>query len=146
MIISGLEYPTSNLFLGEVRRVNKLLDSKSESSDVFVREMVKNIKQRFDKHRGECNLLMCIAVVLDPQMKMQNFSKNATLGELYDEYAAMYSSATRRSGSTTSTSSVGGKRRTGLCELIEDRACKFPNILAVLITTVASEATFSATF
>ncbi|KAL2921344.1 Zinc finger BED domain-containing protein RICESLEEPER 2 [Bienertia sinuspersici] len=70
MIISGSEYPTSNLFLGEVRRVKKLLDSKSESSDEFVREMVKNMKQRFDKYWGECNLLMCIAVVLDPQIKM----------------------------------------------------------------------------
>ncbi|KAL2943228.1 putative AC transposase [Bienertia sinuspersici] len=50
MIISGSKYSTLNLFLGEVRRIKKLLDSKSESSDVFVREMVKNMKQRFDKY------------------------------------------------------------------------------------------------
>ncbi|KAL2900793.1 Zinc finger BED domain-containing protein RICESLEEPER 2 [Bienertia sinuspersici] len=85
MIISGSEYPTSNLFVGEVRRVKKLLDSKSESSDEF-----------------------------------------ATLGKLYDEYAAMYSvSATCHCGSTSSTISgsgggVGGKRKSGLSELIEE--------------------------
>ncbi|KAL2921293.1 Zinc finger BED domain-containing protein RICESLEEPER 2 [Bienertia sinuspersici] len=149
MIISGSEYPTSNLFLGEVRKVKKLLDSKSESSDEFVKEMVKNMKQRFDNY----------------------------FGELYDEYAAMYSSsATRHWRSTSSTNSgsgggVGGKRKTGLNELIKevrseettisrkseietyleqrpvfvDKNSQFDQLtLAVPITTVASEATFSA--
>ncbi|KMS96954.1 hypothetical protein BVRB_7g179970 [Beta vulgaris subsp. vulgaris] len=46
MIISGSEYPTSNLFLGEVYRVKRMLDSKCDSSDVFVKEMVKNMKER----------------------------------------------------------------------------------------------------
>ncbi|KAL2929778.1 Zinc finger BED domain-containing protein DAYSLEEPER, partial [Bienertia sinuspersici] len=116
---------------------------------------------------------MCIAVVLgpqlDPQIKMrsveitflkmysdddsrENIHKvKATLGELYDAYASMYSSfATRLCGSTTSTSSgsgVGGKSSRKLeietyleqrsvfidensqfdvSEWWKDRACEFP--------------------
>ncbi|XP_048492781.1 zinc finger BED domain-containing protein RICESLEEPER 2-like [Beta vulgaris subsp. vulgaris] len=218
MIISGSEYPTSNLFLGEVYRVKRMLDSKCDSSDVFVKEMVKNMKERFDKYWGECNLLMSIAVVLDPQIKLQSleivfptmFSADvarenihkvkSTLYELYDEYVHLYSfSTTRHCGSTTSASdgvgvsTGGGKRKTGMFELIQvarsqgipgvrkseiesyleprcfvaesedhgasfdilgwwkDRTSEFPilsrlaaDILAVPITTVASEATFSA--
>ncbi|XP_048501335.1 zinc finger BED domain-containing protein RICESLEEPER 2 [Beta vulgaris subsp. vulgaris] len=218
MIISGSEYPTSNLFLGEVYRVKRMLYSKCDSSDVFVKEMVKNIKERFDKYWGECNLLMSIAVVLDPQIKLQSleivfptmFSADvarenihkvkSTLYELYDEYVHLYSySTTRQCGSTTSASDGvgvsigGGKRKTGMFELIQvarsqdipgvrksetesyleqrcfvvgsedhgasfdilgwwkDRTSEFPilsrlaaDILAVPITTVASETTFNA--
>ena len=39
-IISGFEYPTSNLFLSEVHRIKVLLDKKFESPNDFVRSMV----------------------------------------------------------------------------------------------------------
>ncbi|KAK9018505.1 hypothetical protein V6N11_001478 [Hibiscus sabdariffa] len=71
--------------------------------------MVTNMKERFDKYWGECNLLMAIGAVLDPRLKMkvieitfpkmfspdmvrENIHKvRETLYELYDEYVNLYS-------------------------------------------------------
>ncbi|GMJ12470.1 DAYSLEEPER [Hibiscus trionum] len=79
-------------------------DNKLNSPDEFVSGMVKNMKERFDKYWGECNLLMAIGCVLDPRLKMKgievtfpdmfpvevvrdNIRKvRETLYELYDEY------------------------------------------------------------
>ena len=111
-IISGSEYPTSNLFLSKVHRIKVLLDKKFESLDDFVRSMVQNMKQRFDKYWGECNMLMAIGAVLDPRLKMrvleitfpkmfsshlarENISKvRDVMYQLYDEYVRMHSSFT----------------------------------------------------
>ncbi|KAK8998876.1 hypothetical protein V6N11_070057 [Hibiscus sabdariffa] len=108
-VISGSEYPTSNLFLSEIYRIKLLLDTSSKSSDDFVKGMVTNMKERFDKYWGECNLLMAIGAVLDPRLKMkvieitfpkmfspdvvrENIHKvRETLYELYDEYVNLYS-------------------------------------------------------
>ncbi|KAG8391458.1 hypothetical protein BUALT_Bualt01G0189900 [Buddleja alternifolia] len=69
-VISGSYYPISNLFLQEVVRVKVELDSKSQSSDDFIYDMVDSMKHKFDKYWGESNLLMAIAAVLDPRYKM----------------------------------------------------------------------------
>ncbi|KAL4313304.1 hypothetical protein GQ457_01G017640 [Hibiscus cannabinus] len=107
-VISGSEYPTSNLFLSEIYIIKLLLDTSSKSSDDFVKGMVTNMKERFDKY-WECNLLMAIGAVLDPRLKMkvieitfpkmfspdvvrENIHKvRETLYELYDEYVNLYS-------------------------------------------------------
>ncbi|XP_031277191.1 zinc finger BED domain-containing protein RICESLEEPER 2-like [Pistacia vera] len=70
-LISGSDYPTSNLFLNEVCVVKCMLDSKSESEDDFIRVMVRKMKHKFDKYWGECNVLMSVAAVLDPRLKMR---------------------------------------------------------------------------
>ncbi|XP_031262366.1 zinc finger BED domain-containing protein RICESLEEPER 2-like [Pistacia vera] len=70
-LILGSDYPTSNLFLKEVCVVKRMLDSKSESKDDFVRVMVRRMKEKFDKYWGECNVLMSVAAVLDPWLKMR---------------------------------------------------------------------------
>ncbi|KAG8374625.1 hypothetical protein BUALT_Bualt10G0014900 [Buddleja alternifolia] len=69
-VISGSNYPTSNLFLQEVVRVKVELDNKSQSSDDFIYDMVNSMKRKFDKYWGESNLLMVIAAILDPRYKM----------------------------------------------------------------------------
>ncbi|XP_010687404.1 zinc finger BED domain-containing protein RICESLEEPER 2-like [Beta vulgaris subsp. vulgaris] len=107
-IISGSEYPTSNLFLSEIYRIKVMLDKNMDSSNEFVRSVVENMKDRFDKYWGECNLLMGIGSVLDPHLKMKGveitfpsiFSceevrdnmrrVRETLHELFDEYASVY--------------------------------------------------------
>jgi len=49
-IISGSDYPTSNLFLNEVYRVKVLLDKRSNDEDEFIRAMVSRMKSKFDKY------------------------------------------------------------------------------------------------
>ncbi|KAE8689631.1 hypothetical protein F3Y22_tig00110933pilonHSYRG00204 [Hibiscus syriacus] len=211
-IISGSEYPTSNMFLGEVQRIKVLLDSKFESTDDFVKNMVGNMKERFDKYWGECNLLMAIGSVLDPRLKMrdveiafpkmfpshlvrENISKvKDIMYKLFDEYLTMHSSSCNVEESEEHAFSMdvhgGDVTSSGLYEFLQDvfsgetfvprvkfeldsyldEGCIFSqdvkfdviawwkeksnkfrilsriavNVLAVPITTVASEATFSA--
>ena len=85
-IILGSKYPTSNLFLSEVHRIKVLLDKKFESPDDFVRIMVQNMKQMFDKNWGECNMLMAIGDVLDPRLKMRVL--DITLPKMFSSHVA----------------------------------------------------------
>ncbi|XP_031264306.1 zinc finger BED domain-containing protein RICESLEEPER 2-like [Pistacia vera] len=70
-LISGSDYQTSNLFLKEVCVVKCMLDGKSESEDDFIRVMVRKVKEKFNKYWGECNVLMSVAAILDPRLKMR---------------------------------------------------------------------------
>ncbi|CAI9261935.1 unnamed protein product [Lactuca saligna] len=112
-IISGSEYPTSNLFLNEVYRIKVLLDKKLQDPNeyYFVHDMVRCMKQNFDKYWGECNLMMLIGAILDPRCKMrviefcfprmypeqeacENIDKvKKALYELYGEYVDEYCSS-----------------------------------------------------
>ncbi|XP_031267560.1 zinc finger BED domain-containing protein RICESLEEPER 2-like [Pistacia vera] len=70
-VISGSEYPTSNLFLQEIVDIKELLDEKCSDDDDFIWLMMGKMKEKFDKYWGECNFVMAIATVLDPRMKMR---------------------------------------------------------------------------
>ncbi|KAH6832928.1 hypothetical protein C2S53_000471 [Perilla frutescens var. hirtella] len=101
-LISGSEYPTANLFLTELVQIKKFL--KNETQDTFMKEMIKKMKTKFEKYWGSCNLLICIATVLDSRNKMRVIKWCAkdtmseadgvelivtvreTLRHLYDEY------------------------------------------------------------
>ncbi|KAK8579507.1 hypothetical protein V6N12_069831 [Hibiscus sabdariffa] len=141
-IISGSEYPTANLFLGEVQRIKVLLDVKSESLDDFVKSMVANMKERFTKYWGECNLLMAIGLVMDPRLKMraveiafpkmfpsnlvrENIGKvKDIMYQLFEEYLRIYSSTcnVEESGECAFPINAHGGDVTssGLSELLQD--------------------------
>lgn len=70
-IISGSDYPTSNLFLQELVKIKKVLDAQVNDEDPFIRAMVRRMKTKFDKYWGECNLILAVAVILDPRQKMR---------------------------------------------------------------------------
>ncbi|GJU64350.1 zinc finger BED domain-containing protein RICESLEEPER 2-like protein [Tanacetum coccineum] len=172
-IISGREYPTSNLFLNEVQRIKLLLDKLffEPSQDKFVHDMVESMKENFDKYWKECNLLMFVAAVIDPRCKMtvakftfprmysgDELKANIkavkdALSELYEEYVSEYYSSGEQSGETSlglaSTNVTTQPSSSGSSEFNEfvkyrilSRMAR--DILAIPITTVASEATFSA--
>ncbi|KAL9661135.1 hypothetical protein QQ045_025956 [Rhodiola kirilowii] len=109
-IISGTEYPTSNLFLLELVQIKEELEEKSKSTDDYIRGMANKMKEKFEKYWGSNNLLISIAAVLDPRNKLkaiQFCSKSlykfeyqaqeyisaveATLQELYKDYVEMES-------------------------------------------------------
>ena len=49
-IMSGTDYPTSNLFLQEVAKIKKVLDAQVNNEDDFIRAMVTKMKSKFDKY------------------------------------------------------------------------------------------------
>ncbi|XP_073295187.1 zinc finger BED domain-containing protein RICESLEEPER 4-like isoform X2 [Primulina huaijiensis] len=49
-IISGSEYPTSNLFLPELYNIKKLLKNTNVGEDSFMPDMIKKMKNKFDKY------------------------------------------------------------------------------------------------
>lgn len=83
-VISGSHYPTSNVFLAVIWRVKHVLDEKEKNHpSEFIRNMVKKMKEKFDKYWGSCNLLMAIGAILDPRFKMRlvEFSFNKIYNE-----------------------------------------------------------------
>ncbi|XP_039141281.1 zinc finger BED domain-containing protein RICESLEEPER 2-like [Dioscorea cayenensis subsp. rotundata] len=51
-IISGSDYPTSNLFLNEVYRVKMFLEKRANDENDFIRTMIGKMKAKFDKYLG----------------------------------------------------------------------------------------------
>jgi hypothetical protein len=127
-IVSGSDYPTSNLFLSEVWGMKEVLHKKSMDKNEYMRSMAAKMLEKFDKYWGESNLLMSIAAVLDPRYKMKliNFcfpyiypadqlSKHidnvlSTLHELYELYVADHNSSVLQSAQETSGSSSVSSR------------------------------------
>lgn len=70
-LISGSEYPTSNLLLTELYNIKKLLNEANVGEGAYMVGMINKMKVKFDKYWGECNLLISIAAVLDPRNKMK---------------------------------------------------------------------------
>ncbi|CAH1414841.1 unnamed protein product [Lactuca virosa] len=105
-VISGSDYPTSNLYLIEVFRVKETFDKGVLSRNDFIRTMVTKMKEKFEKYRGEFHLVMAIASMLDPRFKMKlvefsfptiysNAEKNIeevkkALYEMYEEYLEIH--------------------------------------------------------
>ncbi|KAG8663591.1 hypothetical protein MANES_01G227067v8 [Manihot esculenta] len=52
-VISGTEYPTSNLFLHELHSIKKLLDEAHENGNIYMKVMVGKMKCKFDKYWGD---------------------------------------------------------------------------------------------
>jgi hypothetical protein len=130
-IVSGSDYPTSNLFLSEVWGMKEVLHKKSMDKNEYMRSMTAKMLEKFDKYWGEYNLLMSIAAVLDPRYKMKlinfsfpyiypadQFSKHIDnvlstlheLYELYELYVADHNSSVLQSAQETSGSSSVSSR------------------------------------
>ncbi|KAK2416126.1 zinc finger BED domain-containing protein RICESLEEPER [Trifolium repens] len=124
-IISGSEYPTANLYLAEVYRIKQVLDKAAQDESNFMKEMANAMKTKFDKYWSECNLVMSLASILDPRIKMMGvnmcfpliypgdeakknieYVRNA-LNEMYKEYVDLLNERDEESSSRTSVDQNG---------------------------------------
>uniref|UniRef100_A0ACD5WHP5 Uncharacterized protein n=1 Tax=Avena sativa TaxID=4498 RepID=A0ACD5WHP5_AVESA len=71
-VISGSNYPTSNLYFLEIWGIKQILDEQEESKNGTTRSMVNEMKKKFHKYFMESYLTNCIQVVLDPRFKMEH--------------------------------------------------------------------------
>jgi hypothetical protein len=129
-VVSGSDYPTSNLFLLEVWRMKEIVDVKAGDRNEYIRLMAAKMSDKFDKYWGDTNMLMALTAVLDPRYKMKlisfcfpiiypldvegNCIKGvlSVLKELYEVYVAAHNSsilqqqATAEVSASTSVASV----------------------------------------
>ncbi|XP_039036578.1 zinc finger BED domain-containing protein RICESLEEPER 2-like [Hibiscus syriacus] len=135
-IISGSEYPTSNLFLSELFGIKQALDAVVLGGSDYMVAMAMKMKKKFDKYWGTCNLLISIGVILDPRYKMKllEFSFHTSysndeasremqivrciLYELYQEYVEAHKAANIVSSTDGSQSvSIGGTSKSSVSSL-----------------------------
>ncbi|CAN6253636.1 unnamed protein product [Urochloa humidicola] len=104
--------PTAHIFFHEVAELNILLRSWCGNSDTLRKEMAKRMIAKYNKYWGDhtsFNILVFVAVALDPRYKLGNYTKiatlemfgevkgelvwaemNKTLTELFEEYGKKY--------------------------------------------------------
>ncbi|XP_059436467.1 zinc finger BED domain-containing protein RICESLEEPER 2-like [Corylus avellana] len=70
-VVSGSDYPTSNLFLPEVWSMKEIVDIKAADVNDYIRLIAAKMSDKFDKYWGESNMVMALAAVLDPRYKMK---------------------------------------------------------------------------
>ncbi|XP_021754810.1 zinc finger BED domain-containing protein RICESLEEPER 2-like [Chenopodium quinoa] len=88
--VSGTSYVTSNLFFHELVNVSSLLKELCASDDPEMCSMALKMKDKYDKYWGnpeKINMLIFIAVVLDPRYKLDYVEW--MIKEIYDEYIAL---------------------------------------------------------
>ncbi|XP_010256082.1 PREDICTED: zinc finger BED domain-containing protein RICESLEEPER 2-like isoform X2 [Nelumbo nucifera] len=85
---SGRRYPTANIFFTNVCTINLKLQEWGRSGHPFLRSMAFKIKEKFDKYWEDNNLVLAIAIVLDPRFKMQivEYYYNKIYGFEADKY------------------------------------------------------------
>ena len=69
-LISGSSYPTSNLYFGEIWRIEFLLTSNLANEDLLIQSMCCRMKEKFDKYWSEYSVVLAFGAILDPTKKL----------------------------------------------------------------------------
>ncbi|KAB2602866.1 hypothetical protein D8674_003871 [Pyrus ussuriensis x Pyrus communis] len=69
-LFSGTKYPTSNLFFPKVFVIQLQIKAAIDDSDSFMNKMGNYMHLKFEKYWSDYNLIMSIAIILDPRYKL----------------------------------------------------------------------------
>ncbi|CAK8576547.1 unnamed protein product [Lathyrus sativus] len=124
-LISGSSYPTSNLYIREIWKIECLLKSNLTSEDCVIKSMTIKMREKFDKYWSEYSTVLAFGATLDLTKKLNFFSfaykqvdpleaeeklkivKN-DLSRLYEEYVKNGSHSSNIRHSQQVNSSYGG--------------------------------------
>ncbi|XP_042973145.1 zinc finger BED domain-containing protein RICESLEEPER 2-like [Carya illinoinensis] len=85
---SGTKYPTANLYFPAVFLIYFRLKRHSEGEDDYLKRMSCQMLTKFEKYWSEFNVLLVIAVILDPRYKLHfvDFSYTKLYGDCSIEF------------------------------------------------------------
>ncbi|EYU24629.1 hypothetical protein ABFS82_04G107400 [Erythranthe guttata] len=82
-------YPTTNIFSSQVVDIHKeFTEAAATSSDPFRITLTKPLREKFMRYWESCNLVIAMAAVMDPRMKMDYVAFNST--RIYGEDAGTW--------------------------------------------------------
>ncbi|KAF7820826.1 zinc finger BED domain-containing protein RICESLEEPER 2-like [Senna tora] len=143
-LFSGSSYPTSNAYFLEIWKIECLLKQNLENSDSLIKEMATRMKSKFDKYWKDYSVILAIAAVLDPQMKLEEYinyisEDNCSAGK---SELDTYLEETKIDPKYSKKMDVLGywKQHRHRFPILSRKAC---DILSIPITSVASESAFS---
>ncbi|KAL2924292.1 putative AC transposase [Bienertia sinuspersici] len=157
------DYPTANLYFRNIVAIEKLLVVAHTHTVASIQSMASVMMEKFEKYWSDYSILLAIAVLLDPRYKM-HFVKTALgklyvhaevevkVQEIYDAFVELYKFYDQSTSSSTVTSLQCSTSATdySMSSMFESQASTFPvisqmakDVLAVPITSVASESSFS---
>ncbi|XVE89055.1 hypothetical protein DITRI_Ditri19aG0119500 [Diplodiscus trichospermus] len=70
-ILTTPTYPTASAFYQEVSKVQLKLTYVAMSNDLFISNLTKPLKEKFDIYWRDCFLILAIVVIMDPRFKMK---------------------------------------------------------------------------
>ncbi|XP_056695907.1 zinc finger BED domain-containing protein DAYSLEEPER isoform X2 [Spinacia oleracea] len=68
---SGRNYPTANLYLMHVWTIESLIRSYCNHEDETLNSMGKKMKDKFDKYWESYSMILSLAAIFDPRLKLQ---------------------------------------------------------------------------
>ncbi|XP_059642539.1 zinc finger BED domain-containing protein DAYSLEEPER-like [Cornus florida] len=82
-ILTATTYPTANIFFHEVWKIQLELMHAVTNEDIFVRNLIRPLQEKFDRYWKDSCLVLAIAVIMDPRFKMKlvEFSFSRIYGE-----------------------------------------------------------------
>ncbi|KAK8998789.1 hypothetical protein V6N11_069975 [Hibiscus sabdariffa] len=119
-IISGSEYPTSNLFLSELFGIKEALDAVVLDGSDYMMAMAMKMKRKFDKYKMKLLEFSFISIYSPDEAPRQMKIIRDILCELYQEYIDAHKAAnivsTTEAGGSQGVS-VGGTSMSGFSSL-----------------------------
>ncbi|XP_024978929.1 zinc finger BED domain-containing protein RICESLEEPER 2-like [Cynara cardunculus var. scolymus] len=151
---SGSKYITTNLYFANVLTVRVLLHKEKDSDDTFVKNMASRMYEKFEKYWANFSTVMAFAAVLDPRYKYHivEWGYEKFIGTNFDTFSNKVTSQAVKSELECYLEEKLMPRVNNLniLDYWKTYEVRYPtlariarDILAIPISTVASESVFS---